>query len=534
MEAVDVLIVGAGTTGLTLALQTLAHGATVHIIDRRVDRSRPSRAMMMHPRTLEVLRPLRLTEQMLARGDHSPVAELHLGPRTVPVKLDHFNLPDTPFPHLLLISQAQVESVLWEALDERHTKVDLGVDLVALRGEGQGAAPSVAVVDRGGVTEEIGFRYVVGCDGQASTVRELTGIQWTGGIYSREVVLADVDLASDLAPRHAHIAVDRRGLLFLFALGEQAPWRMLATQRARTSRQVFTWPGHPVAAAELQWLVNAAGLPGEITRVAWSARVPLQHRLAARFQAGPVFLAGDAAHSNSPAGGQGMNAGMQDAINLGWKLAFAARTGESGWESRPLLVSYERERRPADRRILAMTHILFWAESGTGLIASTGRTLAVTLGAAVIPAALRQRRLLGWGFRRLSQLGVRYRRSPLSLRPAPGRHRGRRPGERLGDGTVTCDGHRVRLHELTAAPGVHLLLDSDAPQIDAEVLGEYVHLHRVSSWRGSGILALRPDGYIGFCSPNIDQVTIHRWLSRLALGGTERLTSWPASSRHIL
>ena len=87
--------------------------------------------------------------------------------------------------------------------------------------------------------------------------------------------------------------------------------------------------------------------------------VPLQHRLAARFQLGPVFLAGDAAHANSPAGGQGMNAGMQDAINLGWKLAFAARTGDSVWERRPLLVSYERERRPADRRILTMTHALF-------------------------------------------------------------------------------------------------------------------------------------------------------------------------------
>ena len=211
-----------------------------------------------------------------------------------------------------------------------------------------------------------------------------------------------------------------------------------------------------------------------------------------------------------------MNAGMQDAVNLGWKLAFAARTGDTGWERRPLLVSYERERRPADRRILTMTHAFFWAESGTGLIASTGRALAVALGAAAIPLALRQRRLLGWGFRRLSQLHLRYRHSPLSIRSAPG-HRGARPGERLGDGTVSCDGRRVRLHELTAAPGVHLLLASDAPPVDAEPLGEYVHVHRLSSWRGHGILAVRPDGYVGFRSTNVDQAMIRRWLTLLAL-----------------
>jgi 2-polyprenyl-6-methoxyphenol hydroxylase-like FAD-dependent oxidoreductase len=530
VDSVEILIVGAGTTGLTLALQAHAHGARVLVIDRRAERSRPSRAMMMHPRTLEVLRPLRVAERMLARGDRSPVAELHLGARTTPVKLEHFDLPDTPFPHLLLISQAQVEAVLWEAVDERDIATDLGVELVALRSDVPGASPSVAVVNRGGVTEEIGFRYLVGCDGQASTVRSLTNIAWRGGAYRREIVLADLDLAGDLTPRHAHIAVDRRGLVFLFALGEQAPWRMLATRRASTSPPASPWPGHPVPTAELQGLIEAAGLPGEITRVAWSARVTLQHRLAARFQSGPVFLAGDAAHANSPAGGQGMNAGMQDAVNLGWKLAFAARTGRPGLESSPLLVSYERERRPADRRILAMTHVLFWAESGTGPTASAGRTLAAALGAAAIPLALRQRRLLGWGFRRLGQLHVRYRRSPLSIRSAPGRPRVPRPGERLADGTVSCEGRRVRLHELTATPGVHLLLARDAPRVDADALGgpdalgrpvalgEYVSVHRLSSWRGHGILAVRPDGYVGFRSTIVDQDTIRRWLTLLAPG----------------
>ena len=137
-------------------------------------------------------------------------------------------------------------------------------------------------------------------------------------------MLADVELDGTCAGGVAHVVAGRRGLLFVFALGERATWRLLATRPAAPGAAAVRAPGPPVPAAELQALLDDAGLDARITDLAWSARFRLQHRLAARFRRGRLFLAGDAAHAYSPATGQGMNTGIQDAVNLGWKLAFAA------------------------------------------------------------------------------------------------------------------------------------------------------------------------------------------------------------------
>ena len=386
----DALIAGAGTTGLALALQAHDRGARVRIIERRAEAFRPTRALMMHPRTLEVV-----------------LADLDL---------------------------------------------------------------------------------------------------------------ADVDHDGSLAPDVAHVVVDRRGLLFLFALGERAPWRMLATRRSRPSDQPFGQPGHAVPQSELQGMLQAAGLTARVTEVAWSARVALQHRLAEHFRARRLFLVGDAAHAHSPAGGQGMNVGIQDAVNLGWKLALAARAADSAREPQTLLDSYEEERRPVDRRIFALTHLLFWAESGTGPVTSLGRGIAAVLGAPVLPVLLRQRRLASRGLGMLSQLGARYRHSPLSMQNAP-RRLPLRAGDRLPDGTVVTRGGRVRLHELTEPSGIHVLLQADAVWAGTVGdLGPLVHTHRISNWRGRGLVVVRPDGYIGLRSAVADEHRLRDWL---ALVGVE-------------
>jgi FAD binding domain-containing protein len=143
------------------------------------------------------------------------------------------------------------------------------------------------------------------------------------------------------------------GDCFVFRLGEQATWRLLATRAAGADRLPPDPFGPPVPAAELQALMDEAGLDGQITDLAWSSRIRLQHRVADRFRQGRLYLTGDAAHAYSPATGQGMNAAIQDAANLGWKLAFAAARPGSG----PLLDSYDHERRPVTRQVLAMTHM---------------------------------------------------------------------------------------------------------------------------------------------------------------------------------
>jgi 2-polyprenyl-6-methoxyphenol hydroxylase-like FAD-dependent oxidoreductase len=451
--------------------------------------------MVVQSRTLEALRPLGVTEALLTEADQSPRAQLHLGTRVVDVQLGRAALSGTPFPHLTMVRQAWVEQVLREALSGRGVPVEWGVGL-----------ESVAVVDGAahaqlrmeGGDEQVAPRFVAGCDGPGSTVRDAARIAWDGGAYREEVVLADLELEAGLAPDVLHVVTGRRGLIFLFALGEGATWRLLGTRPARTGDQPFGQLGEQVPPAEVQTLLDDAGVPARIRDMAWSARVRLQHRVASRFRRGPLFLAGDAAHTHSPAAAQGMNSGILDAVNLGWKLGYADRGGA------PLLDSYETERRPAARQVLALTHATFFAEASTHPLPSFLRGTVMPWLAPVLPPLLSEPRAIAVVVTVLSQPWVRYPGSPLSrsqglLADSP------RPGSRLPDRVVTCEGRRRRLHDLTAARGVHLLLARDAAWVEPPTTHLRFTPHRIDSWPGTGVTAVRPDGHVGYRSSRGDR-----------------------------
>jgi 2-polyprenyl-6-methoxyphenol hydroxylase-like FAD-dependent oxidoreductase len=504
-----ILVAGAGPAGLTLALQAHDHGADVRVIDRRPELFRPSRALILHSRTLEVLRPLGVTQALLAGADIAPTADLHLGRRVVRVRLAELALPDTAFPHLSLMRQMDVETVLAQALADRGIEVERGTELAEVHEDVEGVR---AVLRSGGSLTEARFGFVVGCDGPASTVRSQASIGWPGRPYAVEVVLADAELTGDLDGDCAHVVAGRHGLVFLFRLGELATWRLLATRPAGADRVPFGQPGPRVPAAELQALLTEAHLGAQITHLAWSARVRVQHRVARQFRRGRLFLAGDAAHAYSPATGQGMNAAIQDAANLGWKLAFAS--SQPG--SVALLDSYDAERRPVARRALGMTHLVFWGEAASGPIPALLRSQVAPLVAPAIPVLMRRRRLVAEGVRVLSQLRVSYRGSPLSVEGTPQPGRGPRAGDRLPDETVTSAGHSIRLHELLARPGVHVLLDRDADPPGTVPLGPLVHVHRITSSPGRGLLAVRPDGHIGLRCQVVDTNQLAAWLNLIS------------------
>ena len=477
----DVLVVGAGPTGLALALHAHAYGSRARIVDRRTG-PRPSRALVVHPRTLEQLRPLGVLETLRRRSLDDPEALVHLGSRTVRVRLDDLSVGDGPAGRPWMIRQQDVEDVLAEALDRRGVPVERGS---ALAGLAVGRDGGCGLLRRPDGEERVDASWVVGCDGVESTVGRLAGVPVTSQPYRQEILLADVDLVTDpatkdgadLEPGVAHIAAARRGLLFVFALGERAPWRVLATRGA-----TGVGPQGPPDRQELQQLLDASGLRVRVARVAWSERLRLARRLARHYRRGPVFLAGDAAHSHSPAAAQGMNLGLQDAPALGWRLALA----DSARQPEVLLDSYEDERRPVARASIALTDLVFWAESSPAGAAGFLRGAIAPLAAPLAPA-----------LRLLAGLGVHHRHSPLSLDDLPG-HRGLRPGDRVPDTAVVADHGPVRLHDLTAPPGIHVLLARDARDVPPSIVGARVHVHRLRDRPGRTVLAIRPDGYLGY------------------------------------
>lgn len=516
-EGGDVLVVGAGPTGLTAALQARANGAAVRIVERRPEPFRPSRAMIMHSRTLEVLRPLGVVEHLLDRADRAPRAQLHLGDRTVAAQLGDVGLRDTAYPHLTLVRQADVEHVLAGALDALGVPVERDVELVDASWTCAGVR---ALLRAGGQVDEVVCRYLAGCDGAGSLVRRLTGVGWQGGRYGQEVVLADVELDGGLAPGMLHVVAGRHGLVFLFAMGEGATWRLLATRPAGPDGQgPFGQTAGDVPVVEVQRLLDDSGLGVRITEQVWSARVALHHRIASSFRQGPVFLAGDAAHAGSPAGGQGMNTGIVDAVNLGWKLAAAGRgdpgTGVgAGVEHTSLLGSYDLERRPAAAQVLALTHLIFYAEASTHPLPAFVRATVLPLAAPALPVLLRRRSLLAAVVGLLSQRWVTYRGSPLSVVGTP-TSRGARPGDRLPDLTVVCAGEPRRLHDLTARPGLHVLLERDTVTPDLHLAALPVTVHRIDGWPGRGLVVVRPDGHVGYRTGRLEDGDLSRWFRLL-------------------
>jgi hypothetical protein len=203
-----------------------------------------------------------------------------------------------------------------------------------------------------------------------------------------------------------------------------------------------------------------------------------------------------------------MNTGIGDATNLGWKLAFAAR--DQGAYDDVLLDSYELERRPVARQIVALTHAVFWAEAATDPVARAIRSAVAATGPRVLPVVLRERRLLAEGVRLLGQLRVNDRASPLSL-TAHAPRSWPRGGDRLGDADVATAASAARLHDLTASPGLHLLLQRDATVVTS-VRAHAAHSHRLDA-PGTAIAVIRPDGYVGFAGDTADHHLLETWLT---------------------
>lgn len=335
-RSADVLIVGAGPVGLTAAASLAARGVDAVLVDKAAAVSDTSRAAVIHARTLEVLRDIEVTDELVRRGLIVPrftVRDRDLALLTI----DFDGLP-TPYPYTLMLPQNITEDVLAGRLHEIGGQVHRPYELARLEQDGDGVTATMA----GG--ETVRASYVVGADGMHSAVRDQAGIAFAGDAYGESFVLADVHLNWELDDREVMLYLAPAGLVVV------AP---LPDRRHRIVATVGAAPEHP-GLDDIQALLSARGpqqRPARVSDVVWSSRFRVHHRLADRYRDGRVFLAGDAAHVHSPAGGQGMNTGIQDAVALGDRLAAVLRDGAAD----SVLDTYEAERRPVAAGVIALT-----------------------------------------------------------------------------------------------------------------------------------------------------------------------------------
>jgi 2-polyprenyl-6-methoxyphenol hydroxylase-like FAD-dependent oxidoreductase len=469
----------------------------VRIIDKLPAPTTESRAIVVHARSLEMLDRIGLAEQFMAAGLRTTELQMHVGGETL-ARLD-LSVVASPFPFTITIAQTETERILTEFLAGLGVTPERGAELTGLE---QDACQIRATVSRpGGQTEVIAAPYLIGADGARSTARRLVGSALAGSFKGEQFLMGDVE---------ADCALDRHSMYMYFSrhAGPLMVFPMVG-ERMRVIAQIET--GEATREPSLPWLQQLVDeRAGEIrlTDAHWLTVFEIHHAQVPAYRDGRVFLAGDAAHVHSPAGGQGMNTGLQDAFNLGWKLATA-----SGTDCEALLDSYQAERHPVAARVIEFSTRLTQLATLSNPMATALRNtvLHVATGFARVQHALATQ---------TEETDLAYRDSPVVLstpRPAgslrAGDHLCDVPGTELRHWLNQEPGHAlitISPAGLNAAPapGVRQVLITDQPGdwtgFDAILADPERNALKQLDLPESGQVMLRPDSYVGYVADLVD------------------------------
>jgi 2-polyprenyl-6-methoxyphenol hydroxylase-like FAD-dependent oxidoreductase len=494
MSRPQVLIVGAGPTGLVLALWLTHLGVRVRIVDKAAQAGATSRAVAVQARTLELYRQMGLDEAVLEGGRRVAAANFWVRSRRVATALlGPIGQGLSPYPYLIMYAQDEHERMLEARLAALGVRVERGVEATGFTQTADGVTATV-----GGETCEAD--YIAGCDGAHSVVRKAVAGDFPGGTYAHLFYVADVQGSGPALDGDLHVDLDTADFLAIFPLKGKGRARLIGTiadEAADPDQLTFD----DVSRTAIE------GMRLQIEAVNWFSTYRVHHRVAERFRDGRAFIVGDAAHIHSPVGGQGMNTGIGDAINLAWKLAavLQARAGDA------LLDTYQAERRGFATRLVATTDQVFTFATSPGRFARIVRTrvFPVVVGLAVRVAAVR-----ALMFRTVSQIGVSYRKSPLSA-GAAGHVRG-------GD----------RMHWVETASGDNFEgLDPRSWHVEVhgqvrqglkdwcDMNGVALHSHRwtaaaeTAGVRRDAAYLLRPDGYVALAVPSGSDRALERYFT---------------------
>jgi 2-polyprenyl-6-methoxyphenol hydroxylase-like FAD-dependent oxidoreductase len=525
-----ILIVGAGPTGLTLAHELLRRGVKARLIEKTPSISPNTKALGVMARTLEQLAPAGITTDMLAQGVQVPVFSIWSWGRQL-ARLDFAQGTDSTYPFILMLPQHTTEAILTDHFIRQGGQVERGIELVSLTQRAEGVEAVLRHAD--GTEERTWSNFLIGCDGSHSTVRHLLGVPFVGTTVAQRFVSGNVQMHGRLPHDQALAYLNRGHLIAYFPLPD-GQHRFLSASPPGES------PRGEVTPEEIQHVIETCGPAGvRASELSSLARYRVHRRRVDCYVHQRVLLAGDAAHVHSPLGAQGMNMGIQDAINLAWKLALVAQ----GYAPARLLESYQIERAQVGMRLLQEDALLT-------RLASLHHPLLCATRDRVAPYLMRSLQLHQLVTTTAAGLRFSYHHSPLVFG-----HRGEqgRPatfaehvGRRAPNGPVVTSRHVAPSQLYDLLPGISHALLIFTPQWGErqrrevhEALADWQHLLQVypirrfdtndtdeQTWHDpegglakrygvsdEGMVLIRPDGYISFRSRSIAVEPLQRYLS---------------------
>jgi 2-polyprenyl-6-methoxyphenol hydroxylase-like FAD-dependent oxidoreductase len=513
-EDTDVLIVGAGPTGLMLANQLARRGVRAVIIDRHSGPAQQSRALGVQARTLEIYSKLGIVERALELGTRGSGANIWAqGRKMARVPLGEAGRRATPYPFILILGQDDNELIMGDKLRELGVAVQWNVELVAFEQQADHVDATLRLPHGG--TRKVRAAWVAGCDGARSAVRELSGITFPGAPYEHVFFVADTEATGAMVRDEVNVYLWREGFHLFFPMRGKDHWRVVGILPAELRGKEDV--GFEAVVPSVR---HEAGSALSFKSCTWFSTYRIHHRAAERFRDRRCFLLGDAAHIHSPVGAQGMNTGLQDAYNLAWKLALVVQ----GRADAALLDSYEAERVPVARRLLNTTDRAFMLVVSDSWLAGLFRTQVLARIAAFV---LGRERIQRFAFGIVSQTGIRYRASPLSQTLA-GLPRGAPvAGDRfpwlqlkLRAGGPTEDMFR----KLDDTRFNLLVMGQPAPAAETVGAGDLLRVHAIPEdpanakelarvgISGPAFYLLRPDGHVGLSGIRLDADTVKRYL----------------------
>jgi 2-polyprenyl-6-methoxyphenol hydroxylase-like FAD-dependent oxidoreductase len=505
----EVLITGAGPTGLVLALWLTHLGVKLRLIDKVAEPGTTSRALAVQARTLEFYQQLQLAQTVIERGHKVPAVNLWVrGTKAATVPLQAMGQGLSPFAFALIFPQDEHERLLIEKLRALGVEVQRRVELTGFVDNGREIRATLRKAD--GSEEVCSFSYLAGCDGARSTTREVLNVGFPGGTYDHLFYVADVEAAGPPMNGELHVDLDDADFLAVFPLKGDGRARLVGSVRDAAAKDSQDLKFEDVQERAIR------NLRVEVTRVNWFSTYRVHHRVALAFRQGRAFLLGDAAHIHSPVGGQGMNTGIGDAINLAWKLASVLQDKSSA----ALLNSYEPERIEFAKQLVATTDRVFAGVINPGALARFLRTQVVPT---LMPRLFRLRLVRRFAFRTVSQLGVNYRGSELSSGSA-GKVKG---GDRL-PWVETSAGEDNFAPLTTLKWQVHVYGDPNG-KLAACCAERGLQLQRFP-WQPAceqaGLMRdaaylVRPDGYVALADPQASVEKLAHYFDRRAIHGAQ-------------